>query len=57
MNDSPSFFFHEEIPPSFIVGDIAGISILVIALRADVECNPTYTPTEFGHCAFISTAR
>jgi hypothetical protein len=25
MNDSPSFFFHEAIPPSVMVGLIAGI--------------------------------
>ena len=25
-NDSPSFFFHDAIPPSVMVGDIAGIA-------------------------------
>jgi hypothetical protein len=25
LNASPSFFFHDAIPPSVIVGDIAGI--------------------------------
>lgn len=36
--DSPSLFFHEEMPPSVIVGDMAGISRLVIAYRAFVWC-------------------
>lgn len=30
-NDSPSFFFHDAIPPSVIVGDIAGIVNFVTA--------------------------
>lgn len=30
---SPSFFFQEEMPPSFMVGDMAGISKLVMARR------------------------
>jgi hypothetical protein len=37
-NDSPSFFFHDAIPPSVIVGDIAGIVNLVTARLWGVEC-------------------
>jgi hypothetical protein len=36
--DSPSLFFHEEIPPSVIVGDMAGISRLVMAYQTLVWC-------------------
>ena len=28
VKDSPSFFFHDAIPPSVIVGDIAGMANL-----------------------------
>lgn len=30
---SPSFFFHDAIPPSVMVGDIAGIAMFVVAYR------------------------
>jgi hypothetical protein len=36
--DSPSLFFHEEMPPSVMVGDMAGISRLVMAYRTLVWC-------------------
>ena len=32
--ESPSFFFHDAIPPSVIVGDMAGIRNWVIARRS-----------------------
>lgn len=37
---SPSLFFHEAIPPSVMVGDIAGISNLVMARGVDVALSP-----------------
>ena len=33
VNSSPSAFFHDAIPPSVIVGDMAGIRIAVVAYR------------------------
>jgi hypothetical protein len=30
-NDSPSCFFHDAMPPSVIVGDMAGMANLVVA--------------------------
>jgi hypothetical protein len=38
---SPSPFFHDVIPPSVMVGDIAGILNLVIARDADVALSPS----------------
>lgn len=38
-NDSPSFFFQDVIPPSVIVGDIAGIVKLCTAFLSAVVCN------------------
>jgi hypothetical protein len=40
-NDSPSFFFHCDMPPSVMVGDIAGISRFVIARHGRLQCMPT----------------
>ncbi len=37
---SPSLFFHDAIPPSVMVGDIAGILNLVIARETDVAWSP-----------------
>jgi hypothetical protein len=37
---SPSLFFHDEIPPSVMVGDIAGILNLVTARDTDVALSP-----------------
>lgn len=37
INESPSFFFQDEMPPSFMVGDMAGISRLVMAKRGADE--------------------
>jgi hypothetical protein len=37
---SPSAFFHAEIPPSVIVGLIAGIVIFVRAFRRAELCRP-----------------
>lgn len=41
MKPSPSFFFHDAIPPSVMVGDIAGILNLVMARDADVALSPS----------------
>ena len=41
MKLSPSPFFHEAIPPSVMVGDIAGILNLVMAWDADVALSPS----------------
>ena len=38
-NASPSLFFHDAIPPSVMVGDIAGIWKLEMELRATVLWN------------------
>ena len=38
---SPSPFFHDAIPPSVMVGDIAGILNLVMARDADVALSPS----------------
>ena len=41
MKLSPSFFFHDAIPPSVMVGDMAGILNLVMARDADVALSPS----------------
>ena len=40
MKDSPSFFFHEAIPPSVMVGLMAGMVNLVSALLRAETCMP-----------------
>ena len=45
---SPSFFFHDAIPPSVIVGDMAGMANLETALRAAVMCIPARTFQQTG---------
>lgn len=40
MNVSPGCFFHAAIPPSVIVGDMAGICSVVTARRAADACIP-----------------
>jgi hypothetical protein len=46
---SPSLFFQEAIPPSVMVGDIAGISNLVMARRADVAVSPVVSRSGVGY--------
>ena len=41
MKLSPSLFFHDAIPPSVMVGDMAGILNLVMARDADVALSPS----------------
>ena len=43
---SPSFFFHDAIPPSVIVGDMAGMANLETALRAAVMCIPAHSASQ-----------
>jgi hypothetical protein len=38
-NFSPSFFFHDAIPPSVMVGDMAGIRKFDVAVRMAEACN------------------
>lgn len=43
VNVSPSAFFHDAMPPSVIVGDMAGMAKFVMALRAAEVRSPVTT--------------
>lgn len=47
-NESPSFTFHCAIPPSVIVGDIAGIANFDTACRMLLRCNSAWRKVDFS---------